>query len=98
MKMGKRTVKRAGYAFDIFLLHCMADAYYMQFGNVNQQVFNVSQQLSDISELEQGFDAIGFSQGMCCTTDVLPAVHDAYQEGNSCERMLNGITVLRCII
>ncbi|PSR79632.1 hypothetical protein PHLCEN_2v6933 [Hermanssonia centrifuga] len=33
------------------------------FGNVNQQVFNVSQQLSDLSELEQGFDAIGFSQG-----------------------------------
>lgn len=35
-----------------------------QFGNVNEQIANVSQQLGEITELRNGFDAIGFSQGM----------------------------------
>lgn len=33
------------------------------FGNVNEQVANVSLQLSSIPELKAGFDAVGFSQG-----------------------------------
>ncbi|GBE81325.1 alpha/beta-hydrolase [Sparassis crispa] len=33
------------------------------FGNVNEQVEKVSEQLADVPELQGGFDAIGFSQG-----------------------------------
>ncbi|KAG2043508.1 palmitoyl-protein thioesterase [Suillus americanus] len=33
------------------------------YGNVNQQITQVAQQLADIPELSRGFDAIGFSQG-----------------------------------
>ncbi|KAG2146416.1 palmitoyl-protein thioesterase [Suillus bovinus] len=33
------------------------------YGNVNQQIMQVAQQLADIPELSRGFDAIGFSQG-----------------------------------
>jgi hypothetical protein len=32
---------------------------------VNEQVELVSQQLANVSELRNGFDAIGFSQGSC---------------------------------
>jgi palmitoyl-protein thioesterase len=35
----------------------------VQYGNVNEQVQLVSEQLAAIPELENGFDAIGFSQG-----------------------------------
>lgn len=38
---------------------CMA----MQFGNLHEQVANVSLQLSSVPELQDGFDAMGFSQG-----------------------------------
>ena len=34
-----------------------------KFGNVNEQLEGVAQQLAGIDELEHGFDAIGFSQG-----------------------------------
>ncbi|KAG1751613.1 Alpha/Beta hydrolase protein [Suillus paluster] len=33
------------------------------YGNVNQQIAQVAQQLAEIPELSRGFDAIGFSQG-----------------------------------
>ncbi|KAG2074543.1 palmitoyl-protein thioesterase [Suillus decipiens] len=33
------------------------------YGNVNQQILQVAQQLADIPELSRGFDVIGFSQG-----------------------------------
>ncbi|KAG2150414.1 Alpha/Beta hydrolase protein [Suillus clintonianus] len=33
------------------------------YGNVNQQIVQVAQQLAEIPELSRGFDAIGFSQG-----------------------------------
>jgi len=35
----------------------------VQYGNVNNQVAFVAEQLDSISELKNGFDAIGFSQG-----------------------------------
>jgi Palmitoyl protein thioesterase len=35
-----------------------------QYGNVNEQVEQVAEQLNRIEELEGGFDAIGFSQGL----------------------------------
>jgi hypothetical protein len=35
-----------------------------QYGNVNEQVEQVAKQLNHIKELEGGFDAIGFSQGL----------------------------------
>ena len=35
-----------------------------QYGNVNEQVEQVAEQLNHIEELEGGFDAIGFSQGL----------------------------------
>ncbi len=35
----------------------------LQFGNVNDQLEGVAQQLAGIDELGNGFDAIGFSQG-----------------------------------
>jgi hypothetical protein len=35
----------------------------LQYGNVNEQVQLVSEQISAIPELQDGFDAIGFSQG-----------------------------------
>ena len=55
-------------------LHCVAtyenvhDSFdaSVQWGNVNEQVANVSWQLSHIPELAGGFDAIGFSQGGSC--------------------------------
>jgi len=34
-----------------------------QYGNVDDQVEVVAQQLKDVHELSGGFDAIGFSQG-----------------------------------
>lgn len=33
-----------------------------QFGNVNEQIDFVAEQIANITELEDGFDAIGFSQ------------------------------------
>jgi palmitoyl-protein thioesterase len=35
-----------------------------QYGNVNEQIEQVANQLADVEELEDGFDAIGFSQGL----------------------------------
>lgn len=35
----------------------------LQFGNVNEQVEFVFQQIANITELKDGFDALGFSQG-----------------------------------
>jgi hypothetical protein len=35
-----------------------------QYGNVNEQVAFVADQLASIPELKNGFDAIGFSQGI----------------------------------
>ncbi|KAH9956956.1 alpha/beta-hydrolase [Lactifluus volemus] len=40
-----------------------ADQRATVFGNVNKQVEMVAQQLKDLSQLSQGFDGIGFSQG-----------------------------------
>jgi len=34
-----------------------------QYGNVNEQIAQVAQQLAEVPELSRGFDAIGFSQG-----------------------------------
>jgi palmitoyl-protein thioesterase len=34
-----------------------------QYGNVDEQVELVAQQLKDVPKLSGGFDAIGFSQG-----------------------------------
>ena len=34
------------------------------FGNVNEQVDVAAEQLRSVEELKDGFDAIGFSQGM----------------------------------
>lgn len=34
----------------------------MQYGNVNEQVDFVAEQIANITELKHGFDAIGFSQ------------------------------------
>jgi len=34
-----------------------------QFGNVDEQVAQVADQFANITELKNGFDAIGFSQG-----------------------------------
>jgi palmitoyl-protein thioesterase len=36
----------------------------MQYGNVNDQVEFVADQLAAVPELADGFDAIGFSQGL----------------------------------
>lgn len=35
----------------------------MQYGNVDEQVAFVHEQLNNVTELRHGFDAIGFSQG-----------------------------------
>lgn len=35
----------------------------MKYGNVDEQLEGVAQQLADVPELQGGFDAIGFSQG-----------------------------------
>ena len=37
-----------------------------QYGNVDEQVELVAQQLKDVPQLSGGFDAIGFSQGSYC--------------------------------
>jgi len=34
-----------------------------QYGNVNEQIDFVAEQIANITELKDGFDAIGFSQG-----------------------------------
>jgi hypothetical protein len=34
-----------------------------QFGNVDEQIAQVAEIISEIEELQDGFDAIGFSQG-----------------------------------
>lgn len=34
-----------------------------QYGNVDEQIDLVAEQLAEVSELSGGFDAIGFSQG-----------------------------------
>jgi hypothetical protein len=34
-----------------------------QFGDCNEQIKKVATQISEIEELQGGFDAIGFSQG-----------------------------------
>ena len=44
-----------------------------QFGNVDEQVELVSQQLKDICKLSGGFDAIGFSQGSYSKSGILTA-------------------------
>lgn len=36
---------------------------FSQYGNVNEQIDFVAQQVANITELKDGFDAIGFSQG-----------------------------------
>lgn len=36
----------------------------LQYGNVNEQVALVADQIASIPELQDGFDAIGFSQGI----------------------------------
>ena len=38
-------------------------AHPSQFGNVNEQIDFVAEQIANITELKDGFDAIGFSQG-----------------------------------
>ncbi len=43
----------------------------LQYGNVNEQVANASLQLASIPELRDGFDAIGFSQGLCDSLSML---------------------------
>ncbi|KAG4305176.1 hypothetical protein PORY_001346 [Pneumocystis oryctolagi] len=52
------------YVHSIYLdKHSLNDKNSGFFGNVNDQVAFVSQQLSSIDELKYGFNAIGFSQG-----------------------------------
>lgn len=59
--------------------YCLRSAEYHthnaleQFGNVNEQVANVSLQLGSVPELQGGFDAIGFSQGKHCVNSFLNA-------------------------
>ena len=43
-----------------------------QYGNVDDQVELVGQQLKHLPQLSGGFDAIGFSQGLCRRSEVLP--------------------------
>lgn len=35
----------------------------LQYGNVNEQIDLVAEQIANVTELKDGFDAIGFSQG-----------------------------------
>ena len=35
----------------------------LQYGNVNEQIDLVAEQITNVTELKDGFDAIGFSQG-----------------------------------
>ena len=39
----------------------------LQFGDVNEQVRFAAEQIANITELQGGFDAIGFSQGQSCS-------------------------------
>lgn len=42
-----------------------------KYGNVNEQIVIAAEQLAGIEELQGGFDAIGFSQGMLLRTYTL---------------------------
>ena len=53
-------------------LSCFA----IQFGNVNSQLEGVAAQLDSIEELSDGFDAIGFSQGMCAIAHLVVGSSD----------------------
>lgn len=64
------------------------DASYLQmkFGDVNEQIALVAEQLSNITELQYGFDAMGFSQGkhihlctIACLTDAVAHVYTGGQ-------------------
>lgn len=54
--------QKAGFVRDLIPPRHVADAS-SQYGNVNQQLELVAEQLSSVEELGAGFDAIGFSQG-----------------------------------
>ena len=47
-----------------------------QFGNVNEQLDFVATQLANVTELQDGFDAIGFSQGMLLLSCI--GMHDLH--------------------
>lgn len=48
------------YIIWLFLIH----AHPSQYGNVNEQIAKVAEQIASIEELRDGFDAMGLSQGM----------------------------------
>jgi palmitoyl-protein thioesterase len=49
--------------FDLFFLGSYMSRRRGQYGNVDEQVELVAQQLKGVPKLSGGFDAIGFSQG-----------------------------------
>ena len=53
----------ASLVSDFFVVVLLTHESTGQFGNVDEQVELVAQQLKDIRKLSGGFDAIGFSQG-----------------------------------
>lgn len=56
--------RKAGFVRRYFVFCRAVYSLYFQYGNVNSQVELVADQLANIPELQDGFDAIGFSQGM----------------------------------
>lgn len=69
-----------------------------QYGNVNEQLEFVHEQLAGIAELQDGFDALGFSQGtraalLRCFRELDRTL--SLQEANSFAPMSNGTTLLR---
>jgi len=56
--------RKAGFVRLLFSLWFPIKSIHQeQYGNVNEQVAFVADQLASIPDLENGFDAIGFSQG-----------------------------------
>lgn len=56
--------QRAGWVCVGILIHYYKLSVWFQFGNVNEQVAQVAEQIAAIEELQGGFDAMGFSQGI----------------------------------
>ncbi len=66
---------------------CASDACFArQYGNVNSQVDMVNGQLSAIPELNDGFDAIGFSQGARSLAARIPVLNPMCQVDSSSVR------------
>ena len=55
--------RKAGYVSTFSLRLMLQTLMSVKFGNVNEQVEFVAEQLNNITELQYGFDAMGFSQG-----------------------------------